>query len=171
MNPFDILILVVLAWALCRGIFRGFIREAASIIGVIAGFYLAYTYYPRLSLFLLEWVKQNPLLHPMSFALIFLLVLMVVNLLAAGIRQLMSLALLGWVDRFLGAAFGFVKGMVVVVVLFALITTFMPVNAPVLRDSVLIHGVAEAADVLIGMVPEGLKLTYERNMESIRRLW
>ena len=46
MNPFDILMLIILAYGLIRGIFRGLVRELASIIGVLGGFYAAYSYYP-----------------------------------------------------------------------------------------------------------------------------
>jgi membrane protein required for colicin V production len=32
-----------------RGIFRGLVRELASIVGVLGGFYAAYSYYPHVA--------------------------------------------------------------------------------------------------------------------------
>ena len=48
MNPFDMVIVVILSFCLIRGFFRGLIKELASIVGVLGGFYAAYTYYPIL---------------------------------------------------------------------------------------------------------------------------
>ena len=49
MNPFDMLIIVVLAFSVIRGIFRGLVKELSSIVGVMAGFYAAYSYYPSIA--------------------------------------------------------------------------------------------------------------------------
>ncbi|MGD9259358.1 MAG: CvpA family protein, partial [Desulfobacterales bacterium] len=38
MNPFDILIIIILGYSLIRGLFRGLVKEVASIIGVLGGF-------------------------------------------------------------------------------------------------------------------------------------
>ncbi|MBW1983457.1 MAG: CvpA family protein, partial [Deltaproteobacteria bacterium] len=45
MNTFDIIIAAIFGYCLVRGLFRGLIKELASIIGVLSGFYAAYTYY------------------------------------------------------------------------------------------------------------------------------
>ncbi|MGD9324868.1 MAG: CvpA family protein, partial [Desulfobacterales bacterium] len=34
MNPFDIIIIVILGYSLVRGIFRGLVKEVSSIVGV-----------------------------------------------------------------------------------------------------------------------------------------
>ncbi|MGA6927040.1 MAG: CvpA family protein, partial [Desulfosarcina sp.] len=59
MNPFDIVVVTILAYGLIRGIFRGLVREISSIVGVLGGFYAAYTYYPQVARLIDGWIS-NP---------------------------------------------------------------------------------------------------------------
>ena len=47
MNLLDMLMIAVLSFCAIRGIFRGLVSELFAIIGVLSGFYAAYTYYPE----------------------------------------------------------------------------------------------------------------------------
>ena len=38
MNPFDVFIIIILGYSIVRGLFRGLVKEASSIIGVLGGF-------------------------------------------------------------------------------------------------------------------------------------
>ena len=67
MNPFDILIITILAYGLIRGIFRGLIREISSIVGVLGGFYAAYSYYPHVANLISAWISNPAYLNILSY--------------------------------------------------------------------------------------------------------
>lgn len=115
MNSLDLFILIFVCYFLVRGIFRGFILELAMIAGVFAGYLVASTYQPLLSPHLesiLSGVPQ-PAVSVISFALIFIVVNIGVRLLAGGITKTVKFAMLGWVNRLLGAVFGLLKGLLI----------------------------------------------------------
>ena len=83
MNPFDIFIIIVLSYSIIRGLFRGLVKEVSSIIGVLGGFYAAYSYFPMAAKLLAGIVKDESYLNILSFLIIFCGVLIVVSILVA----------------------------------------------------------------------------------------
>ena len=71
MNLFDVIILVIFGYCLIRGLFRGLIKELASIVGVLSGFYAAYTYYQEVARLMSEWISNEAYLNIVSFLIIF----------------------------------------------------------------------------------------------------
>jgi uncharacterized membrane protein required for colicin V production len=70
MNPFDILILVILGYCAVRGLFRGLVKEVSSIIGVLGGFYAAYSYYALLANLLTRLISDTAYRNILSFLII-----------------------------------------------------------------------------------------------------
>ena len=76
MNLLDGVLIVILGYCLIRGIFRGLIKEVSAIIGVLGGYYAAYTFYPSVARLLSQWISNSGYLNIISFLLIFLTVLL-----------------------------------------------------------------------------------------------
>ena len=110
MNPFDIFIIVIIAYSLIRGLFRGLVKEVSSIIGVLGGFYAAYSYYPMVAKLLAGLIVNSSYLNILSFLIIFCSVLIIISILGIVIKYLLNVAFLGWVDRICGVGFGLIKG-------------------------------------------------------------
>jgi uncharacterized membrane protein required for colicin V production len=110
MNPFDMLIITILTYGLIRGIFRGLVREISSIVGVLGGFYAAYSYYPYVARLISPWISNPVYLNIVSYMAIFSVVVIIVGILSVMIKYLLNIAYLGWVDRVCGALFGGNKG-------------------------------------------------------------
>ena len=71
MNLFDITVIIITSYCLIRGVFRGLIKEISSIVGVLGGFYAAYTYYGDLGKLLGRWISDTAYLNILSFLIIF----------------------------------------------------------------------------------------------------
>ena len=110
MNPFDIFIIIVLSYSIIRGLFRGLVKEASSIIGVLGGFYAAYSYYPMVAKLFSGLTINASYLNILSFLIIFCSVLIIISILGIVIKYLLNVAFLGWVDRICGVGFGLIKG-------------------------------------------------------------
>ena len=121
MNWVDFAILIILALTTFSSLRSGFIRQAMSLIGLVVGIYAALGYYQRLAL-QFGTVVNNP---PLSSALAFLLILIVVWISAAFLATLVRSALnalgLGWTDNLLGMAVGFLVGLPIAVGLLLLL--------------------------------------------------
>ena len=171
MNPFDILILVILGYSLIRGLFRGLVKEISSIVGVFGGFYAAYTYYKILAKLLSGLIQDVSYLNILSFLIIFCGVLIVVSVLGVIIKYLLNIAFLGWVDRIGGVIFGFVKGILIVTVLFISLTAFLPKGSAFIKNSVLAPHVSWVSEKMAKVVSQEMKQDFMSKLEELKKIW
>ena len=172
MNLFDILIIVVLGYCMIRGIFRGLIKEVASIAGVLAGFYAAYAYHGAVSPFLSQWITDPAYRSIAAFVIVFCGVFFTITLMGVLIRMMAKAALLGVVDRILGAIFGGVKAVLVITLVYILLVTFSPAGGMAfIRDSKLAQPVVSTGQVMVELLPEKVKKTYDRKLEEFKKGW
>ncbi|MEA2061795.1 MAG: CvpA family protein [Thermodesulfobacteriota bacterium] len=171
MNIFDVFIIAVIAFCLIRGFFRGFIKEASSIVAVLSAFYGAFTYYPVLAV-KFETLIATPLYQNiLSFFIIFCVVVVVVNLAAALIRYLLRIVFLGWVDRCCGIIFGALKGIIIVSILFVLMTSFLPGKNKFLAESALAPHIAVTSEILSVFLADDIKKEIQIKFKGINEIW
>ena len=171
MNPFDIFIIIVVCYSLIRGLFRGLVKEVSSIIGVLGGFYAAYSYYPMVAKLLSGLIINPSYLNILSFLIIFCSVLIVITILGVVIKYLMNVAFLGWVDRACGLGFGLIKGLLIVTVLFIILTTFLPKGAPLIKESVLAPHVIWISEKMVNVVSEEMKKDFFGKLDEFKKAW
>ena len=171
MNYLDIIIVVILSYCVIRGVFRGLIKELSSIIGVFGGFYAAYTYYTMVAKLLSKWISNPGYLNILSFMVVFCVVFLVISILGVIINYLLKLAFLGWFDRFCGAVFGAMKGMLIVSVILISLTTFLPKGTPVIKDSLLSPHVTLISEKMIKVVPKDMKDTFTTKITELKKEW
>ncbi|MCU0538276.1 MAG: CvpA family protein [Desulfobacterales bacterium] len=171
MNAFDIVIVVVVGYGLIRGLFRGLVKEVASLLGVIGGFFAAYLYYETVAGWLTGLVSNPGYRNILAFMILFCGVLIVVNVIAIVIRYLMNLIFLGWLDRLGGVGFGLVKGVLIVSVLFMALTAFLPKGAPILKDSAGAPYVAWASEQLSLLVSNDIKREFALKLGELKKAW
>lgn len=171
MNLLDGVLAVILGYCLVRGIFRGLIKEVSAIIGVLGGYYAAYTYYPSMARFLAQWISNPGYLNIISFIAIFLIVFWIVSIIGVVLKYLMNIAFLGWADRISGAAFGALKAALINLVLILVLTTFLPTNASIIKDSRGAHGLMRFSAYLVKVAPKEMKNTFEAKMKAVTKSW
>ena len=171
MNPFDILIIVILGYCLVRGLFRGLVKEISSIIGVLGGFYAAYSYYTLVAKWLSRVIANTSYLHILSFLIIFCFVLIIINILGIIIKYLLDIAFLGWVDRIFGVIFGFSKGVLIVSILFIILTTFLPKGAPIIKNSLLAPHVIWVSESMAKVISKEMKQEFSDKLGELKEAW
>ncbi len=171
MNPFDIIIIVILGYSLVRGIFRGLVKEVSSIIGVLGGFYAAFTYYTMLAKLLSGLIKETVYLNILSFLIIFCSVLIVVGILGVIIKYLLNIAFLGWVDRISGVGFGLVKGILIASILFITLTAFLPKGSAFLKNSMLAPHVSWVSEKMAKVVSKEMKQDFMAKLGELKKAW
>lgn len=96
---------------------RGVVREVLAIVGWIAAFYVAKTYASQLVPLLPASIPTEQLKVLAAFLILLLSVLLIANLLCIALSSLIQKIGLSWLNRFFGAVFGFVRGLLIVLVL------------------------------------------------------
>ncbi len=157
MHYLDIIILVVIILSIVEGVVQGFIYETCSLLGLIAGFFLALEYSaPAAGILdfipLTDWI-----LRIIAFLIILIAVNMIFQLVGKFLRAVLRKVFMGWLDRLLGAVFGLVQGIAIVVFLVAIllltpISQFLTEKAP---ETKLMAPAIELARPFIDILVEG----------------
>jgi membrane protein required for colicin V production len=171
MNPFDILIIVILGYSVVRGLFRGLVKELSSIIGVLGGFYAAYTYYHLPAGLLSNLIKNSAYRNILSFLIVFCVVLIFISILGVIIKYLMNIAFLGWVDRIGGVGFSAVKGILIVCILFITLTAFLPKGSAFIKNSVLAPHVSWVSEKMANVVSKEMKRDFRAKLGELKKAW
>lgn len=112
MTAVDWIFLAVLAGSLLLGAWRGLVYELVSVLGWIAAFVLAQWWAPEVATRLPLSGVTEPVRYAAAFVLVFVAAAFAGGLLAWLTRKLVQAIGLRPVDRTLGAAFGLVRGVV-----------------------------------------------------------
>lgn len=123
LNAADWTIVSVIGISMLISVLRGFIKEALSLVGWVLAFIVSMVFSERLASLLSNQIHDSTGRHIVAFALLFVFTLIVVGLLAKLLQSLVEFAGLGVLDRVLGMAFGFARG---VLVLLAFIVMLRP---------------------------------------------
>lgn len=171
MTVIDVVMFVIVGFCLIRGIFRGLIKEVSSIVGVLAGYYAAYTYYGYPAQLLSKWLSNPGYINILSFFIIFCLVFLTISILGVIIKYLLSISSLGWADRICGALFGLLKGVLITAVVLVALTAFLPKGAPVVKKSLLAPHVALISETMVKVVPKQMKQEFNVKLKEVRSFW
>ena len=127
MAPLDWLFIVVLLVSLLLGLLRGLVYEVLAVLSWIAAFVLAQWLAARVGGWLPINTASEPLRYAAGFAVVFILAVFLGGLLAWSMRKLVESTGLRPVDRALGAAFGVVRGVVLLLAL-AVVVNMTPLR-------------------------------------------
>lgn len=126
MVAIDWVIVAVLVISVLVAAAQGFFYEVFSLVGVVLGYLLAAWEYWRLAPWFLQYVKSQAAANVAGFLTIFVFVAVLAGIAGKITRWAMKEVGLRWADRLLGAAFGLVRGVVVVSVGVLALATFYP---------------------------------------------
>jgi membrane protein required for colicin V production len=126
MTLVDWIIVVVLAASVLAGIARGFFRSAFSLAGLIVGLSVAAWNYWRLAAMFKPMIHSVEVADAIAFIVIALLVMAVAAILGSLLAKIFEKVGLGCLDRLAGGLFGFVEGLVFVMVCILVTVAFFP---------------------------------------------
>ena len=110
LTVFDWVLVALLVYSTVRAFLRGFLREIFSLVGLIAGILLASWNYVNLARSLHHWITTETTAEIVAFLLIAAGVIVACTLAGRLLRTSADAIGLGFIDRMLGAAFGFARG-------------------------------------------------------------
>lgn len=115
MTTLDIIILVVLGVGAIVGFSKGFLKQLASLLGLVAGLLIAKALYATVAeRVFLPLTDSLTVAQGIAFVVIWLAVPLAFLLLASLLTKAMEAVSLGWVNRLLGAVLGALKAALLV---------------------------------------------------------
>jgi membrane protein required for colicin V production len=176
MSILDIALLVLLILGLVRGFSRGFFVEIASVVALIAGVYGAFHFSNFVGSFLKERVDWNEnTVNIAAFAITFIIIVLVIALAGKALTKIADFAMLGLLNKLLGALFG---GLKVALILSVILIVLDKMHANVLfvkdadkESSVLYKPIKSLVPtifptILVNLKPIGEDITDDNNDEG-----
>jgi membrane protein required for colicin V production len=108
----DWILLGVLVFSMLLGAWRGLVYEVLSVLGWVVSFFVAQWFAPDLATRLPVQSASDPVRYAAAFVLIFIGAVFAAGLLAFVVKKLVAAVGLAPVDRMLGAAFGVLRGVI-----------------------------------------------------------
>jgi membrane protein required for colicin V production len=174
LNSLDLIILFIIGYCVIRGVFRGIIKEASSIVGVLAGLYAAYSYYDTLTKDLAAFsnlFSSTAVMNIFSFLFIFGFVFFTVSALGILIKIGLKIIFLSLVDRLFGGCFGFIRGIMISSIILLVLTTFLSAGSPVISKSVLSPFVSSIAEALSHFASASMRHEFNNKMDAAKKSW
>jgi membrane protein required for colicin V production len=158
----------IVTLSVVAAVMKGFMRELISLASVVVGLVVAGMGYARAALWFEDLTRSHEIALGLGFLTLFLATLLVGALAALLARKLIKAAGVQWFDRFLGGAFGLIRGVVVDSVLLLVLVAFA-IKPDAVRQSSLAPYVATGARVIALLMPENVKAQFRLGFEKFRQ--
>jgi membrane protein required for colicin V production len=156
MTGFDYGVLAILGFSLLVGVLRGLLRELVMLAGWISAFVLATTFSRQLTPLMPQ--SLGPVLAPLiAYVVIFVVVLLTAGFIALLLTILAKSAGMSALNRMMGAGFGVIRGLLVVLAL-VLVAGLTPLpKEPFWRNAVSSGAFETAIIAARPLLPEDLR--------------
>lgn len=161
LNWLDYLILTVVGLSMLFSLVRGFAREVISLAAWVAASLVSLRFMVPVSALFIGIIETEALRWTAAFLTLFVGILLVGSFLKLLFGRFIRKAELGAVDRFLGLVFGFVRGSLMVVVVFFLFRITTMVSVQDFKGSQLLPHFDRISAWMIKFLPTKPKLTQE----------
>ena len=156
MNLLDIIIISTMGFLILKGLLRGYLRETASLAGVIGGIFLANFFQPRMTAYLESYLPALEILPLVSFTAIFLLVLISSNILGWILKFMFWKVMQGWGGRVLGGGLAAIKGVIIIYLVIILLFFYLPAKTPLIATSKLAPSIISSYQAMVSLISPDL---------------
>jgi membrane protein required for colicin V production len=172
MNAFDFVVLAAVAFGALHGLRNGLLTMVTSLVALIAALYLASVHYVETAAIIAHQFGSNPTLATvLGYVAVFLVVFIAVQFVGGMIVGVLRMASLGWIDRLAGGFLGGAIAAAAAGLAVMLLTTVLPANATLLRNSEAAPMLLAYDAMLVRYIPEEAKQAYQRNRDILIRAW
>ena len=126
LTHFDMVIIAIIAISTVIALYRGFSKSFLSIVGWIISAIVAIKCYHLFSPLFLNHVDSKQMADAAGFTAVFVVVAIIITIINAALISLLANFCGGFLDRSFGLLFGFVRGCILVSVLFYCMILVMP---------------------------------------------
>ena len=121
---FDIVILTIVSISSLFGLYKGMIQIVINFLGFIASIVVAILLYPKVVVVFSTYFNNNLIISIASGVSAYIFSLIVFTFSCSSLVMMVSVISKGWLDRLLGVVAGFVRGILISVILFWVLAIF-----------------------------------------------
>jgi membrane protein required for colicin V production len=167
MNTLDILIIIIVGASAIYGAVRGFIRDIFSLIAIAIGIVLAIILYPWAASYVIRFVPDPVSAHLIGFATVFIIGAIAISILGNLISKAIGGTDISPYDRFAGACFGLIKGVLFSAVLIFFASILVP---SVLTHSMLAPPISRNTEHIINQLPRTAEVEIFEFRNTLREI-
>lgn len=167
MNGFDIAVAIVLSLFLIKGIIRGFIKEIASLFGLVISFALASLFYSSGAGLLDSYIETASYRDVLGFLLVFLVAYVIIAVIGLLMDKVFKMTMAKPLNIILGALVGLLKGIFLAALLLLGVSAFVAPDEPLLKDSQSRPLLLPVADNMKKLTPANLKKQFEAKKNEV----
>jgi membrane protein required for colicin V production len=167
MTGVDWLIAAVVVVSVLTAASSGFFHELFSFAGVIVGYLAAAWGYEKVAAWYLPMVKAPWVADIAGFLTIFVVIVVIAGIIGKLAKWAMKEVGLSWADRLLGAAFGFVRGVLFVAIVLLATASFAP-GARWMSNSQFAPYILVVARAAIWVAPGSVRAHFYDGMKVLR---
>jgi membrane protein required for colicin V production len=160
MNWADLAILTIIGISVLISVFRGFVREALSLIGLVVSIWVAVAFYNPAADLLVNVISVPTGRRVLAFIGIVLVALLVTGTTNHFIGRLIEKSGLTTTDRMLGVVFGAVRGVAIIGVLVLLLGLTQVPGDPWWSESNLMKYFEKLAHVALNLMPPDIQVHF-----------
>ncbi|MBI5814433.1 MAG: CvpA family protein [Nitrospinae bacterium] len=154
---FDLFAVFFLAASAAWSYFRGFAKEVFSILAIVAGAWIAATYYPKAAPVFRAMLGDRIISDISAFLALFFLAVIIIVVTGILVRRMLKVsATLTAVDKIAGAALGVVKGALILAIITYPLALIPELKDEVAKGSVAAPILAQMAGMIMDRIAPGL---------------
>ena len=172
MGVLDIVLLVIFIPAIIRGITKGFVEQLAALLSIFLSAYVAYLFADKVGVWLSQWITFNSptVLYILSFVVVIILCVLVMNLVAKVLSKVIDAIALGWLNRILGFVIAIFNTALVLGIIFVIFNDinakYLQLNTQFMQDSVIYTWINKLTEIVFPYL-EGLFTKISNGIQEI----
>lgn len=171
-NWLDITLIIVLSFSTIRSFLKGFSREIIGLAAALFALVLGMWFYGLAGSYVAPYVNSARVANLAGFLIVVLTVLLCGALAAKIVSRFVRSVGLSFFDHFLGAVFGFVRGVLIAVALLTAYIAFGPHAETTAAPAAVLHSriapwLVEASRYFVAVAPMELKQSFRTQYSRI----
>lgn len=171
MNWLDIILLLLFVVSMASGAMKGLSRIILGLAATLLGLVLAVWFYASVGAYFLPYVTSETIANFCGFVTILVGTSIVGSLVSKAVAYFFAAVGLGWLDRLLGAGFGFARAGLLSMGLLVALVSFSPVPSIAVLHSRAAPYLLQAARLLVAIAPAEISGQFNTNYQAIRARW
>ena len=157
LTPFDFVVVAVILISAILAMVRGFVREVLSIASWLIAAVAAYYLYEPFRGVIEPYIENEQLATIVSVAVIFIIVLVIATYVTMKVADIVIDSRVGSIDRIFGFAFGAIRGVLLVVVAFALFVWLVDDQPAWIAEAEAQPMLVDLSERLIAVLPDDIE--------------
>ncbi len=172
MSFLDLVLIALVGGSIVSGFLAGFARAGIGFLAAITGVLFGFWFYGIPAAWVHKFVSSVAVSNLVGFLVVFVACVALGGLIGQLLSKLFKWTGLSWLDRLMGAGFGFIRGGLAAVALVSVLLAFTPRPVPAwMTGSFLLPYAMDTSDVLASLAPRALKDPVRDTVREIRQAW